>query len=448
MSSTPPKTASKAADAGKSGPGLKTGLTRAGVFGVLAFLVLFTGGAYWAWATQISGAVIAPGQVEVIGKPKSIQHLDGGIVEEIFVGDGDFVEKGQALLRLDETLLRANLEIYRSRLSEALATRDRLIAEQSDAPEITFADPDPVLEGIDTAVHRRGQQEIFTARRDLEEGRKEQLAEKIRQFANQSGGVDGLIDAKNRQLTLIDQEIQAMTILSEKGLARASQLMGLQRSQADLLGQIAEHRSELARIQNSIRDAELEKLQGERQIKEEVVTELRQVTTSIEELRQQLTTTQKQLERVHVRAPNSGRIHEMQITTIGGVVRPGETLLQIVPLDEGVGFRTRISPSSVDQVYPGQAATLRFSAFNQRTTPELQGSVVDISPTSVLDEVTGQEFFWVNVTVSDEELARLGNLDLVPGMPVEAYIRTTDRTVLSYLVKPLSDQINQAFREE
>jgi len=436
------------AQAAPQEPTLKTGLTRTAIIGILAFVVLFSGGAYWAWATQIAGAVIAPGQVEVIGKPKSIQHLDGGIVEEILVGDGQFVNHGEVLVRLDDTMLKANLEIYKTRLSEALATRDRLIAEQRDAPRIGFDEPDPVLVDVDKVLHRQGQQEIFTARRELERGRKEQLTEKIRQFENQSRGVDGLIEAKNRQLALIDQEITAMTTLSEKGLARASQLMGLQRSQADLLGQIAEHTSELARIQNSIRDTELEMLQGERQIKEQVVTELREVTTSIQELRQQIATTRKQLDRVHVRAPNSGRIHEMQVTTIGGVVRPGGTLLQIVPLDEGVGFRSRINPTAVDQVYNGQTATLRFSAFNQRTTPELTATVTDVSPTSVLDEVTGQEFFWVTLTVSDAELARLGDLELVPGMPVEAFIKTTDRTVLSYLVKPLTDQINQAFREE
>lgn len=434
--------------AGTDGPILRTGLGGSGRLGVVAFLVMFAGVACWAAATRISGAVIAPGQVEVIGKPKSIQHLDGGIVEEIFVSDGAFVGKGQPLLRLDETLPRARLEIYRARLSEALATRDRLIAEQGGGAQITFAPPDPALEGIDTGVHRRGQQEIFIARRDLEAGRKEQLAEKIRQFGNQSQGVGALIAAKTRQLALIGQEIRAMTTLSEKGLARASQLLGLQRREADLLGQIAEHRSELARIQNAIRDAELETLQDERQIKEDVVSELREVTVAIGEIRQQIAATRKQLERVYLRAPNSGRIHEMQVTTIGGVVRPGETLLQIVPVGEGVAFRTRISPGSVDQVYPGQPATLRFPAFNQRRTPELQGMVADISPASVKDGVTGQAFFRVSVTVSEGELARLGDLDLLPGMPVEAHIRTTDRTVLSYLVKPLSDQIKQAFREE
>ena len=216
-------------------------------------------------------------------------------------------------------------------------------------------------------MHRRGQQQIFTARRDLEEGRKEQLAEKIRQFGNQSQGVGALIEAKTRQLALIGQEIRAMTTLSEKGLARASQLLGLQRREADLLGQIAEHRSELARIQNAIRDAELETLQGERQVKEDVVSELREVTVAIGEIRQQIAATRKQLERVYLRAPNSGRIHEMQVTTIGGVVRPGETLLQIVPVGEGWRFAPGSAPArSIRSI----RASPRCCAFPRSTSAE------------------------------------------------------------------------------
>lgn len=430
------------------GPRLKTGLRWPARLGVLSAFVFLGGTFAWASLTEISGAVIANGVIEVEGKPKSVQHLDGGVVEHILVSDGQFVERGAVLIQLDDTLLKANIEIYKSRLSEAMATRDRLLAEQSDRADIAFDLSDPLLTDVDTAIHIAGQREVFEARRDLEAGRKEQLREKIRQFHNQTAGVNGLVAAKQAQQDLLDQELASMSALSQKGLAKASQLLALQRQQADLLGQISEHQSELARIQNSIRDTELEILQGQRQMKEAVVSELREVTTNIQELRQQIISTQKQLDRVALRAPNAGRIHEMQITTIGGVVPPGGTIMQIVPVDEDLGFRTRVDPSAVDQIYVGQAAKLRFPAFNQRTTPELNGSVADISPTSVVDEATGASFFWVRVTAPDEELARLGGLELVPGMPVEAFLQTTDRTVLSYLTKPMTDQLNEAFREE
>lgn len=427
---------------------LKTGMRWPGILGVLTTMALLGGGSFWAATTEISGAVIAIGSVEVEGRPKSVQHLDGGIIEQLPVSEGDFVEQGDVLVRLDDTALLANLSIYRTRLSDALATRDRLLAEQRDSLEIEFAPIDPLVGQVDYEIHRIGQGEIFKARQELENGRKEQLAEKALQFGNQIKGVNALIAAKEQQLSLTDDELASMTQLTEKGLARASQLLALQRSQADLLGQIAEHQSELARIQNSIRDTELEILQGQRQTKETVVTQLREITTAVQELRQQIQTTEKQLDRVAIRAPNGGRIHEMQFTTIGGVVPPGGLILKIIPLDEGLGLRTRVDPSSIDQIYTGQPAKVRFPAFNQRTTPELAGSVRNVSATTSLDEVTGQTYYSVEIAVPDQELARLENLDLLPGMPVEAYLTTTDRTVLSYLTKPLTDQLNQAFREE
>lgn len=429
-------------------PQLKTGLTRTATAGVIAAIVLFSGAIAWAQLTRISGAVIAVGSVEVEGKPKSVQHLDGGIVERIAVSDGQQVDEGDVLMQLDDTLLRANLLIYRTRLSEALATRDRLVAEQTEAAEITFDFSEPLIGDAETDLHRTGQTRIFEARRELEAGRKEQLREKTNQFGNQIEGVTGLIAAKQEQYDLLEQERLSLVQLTEKGLARSSQVLALRRQQADLLGQISEHRSELARIQNSIRDTELEVLQGERQLREEVVTGLREVTTQIQELRQQIISTRKQLDRVAIRAPKAGRVHEMQITTVGGVVPPGGTIMQIVPRDENLGFRTRIDTASVDQVYVGQQAKLRFTAFNQRSTPELWGQVANISPTSVLDEVTGQNFFWVRVVAQEGEVERLGDLELVPGMPVEAYLQTNERSVLSYLTKPMTDQVNQAFREE
>ncbi|PID37427.1 MAG: secretion protein HlyD, partial [Rhodobacterales bacterium] len=426
---------------------LKTGFRLPVILGLGGLIALFGGLVFWASVTEISGAVIAQGVVEVAGKPKSVQHLDGGVVEDILVSDGQKVAQGEELVRLDDTLLRANLVIYRTRLSEAMATRDRLIAEQTGQDAITFADADGMISAVDYDLHRSGQREIFQARRELELGRQEQLAEKILQFRHQIVGVEALIHAKQQQLVLLEPEIEAATTLVASGLARAPQLSALKRNQADLLGQIAEHQSELARIRNSIRDTELEILQGQREAKEEVVTELRDVIASIQELRQQILSTERQLDRISIRAPSAGRIHELQVTTLGGVIAPGATILQIIPTDQGVTFQTRVDPASVDQVHIGQPAKLRFPAFNARTTPELSGTVADISPSSVLDEITGLHYFRVTLAVSPEELTRLEGRDLVPGMPVEAYVQTGDRTVLSYLIKPFQEQLMQAFRE-
>ncbi|MFD0860147.1 HlyD family type I secretion periplasmic adaptor subunit [Roseovarius aquimarinus] len=429
-------------------PEVKTGFRWPAILGVLATVGLFGGGALWAWLTEINGAVIAMGSVEVASRPKSVQHLDGGIIEEILVGNGDTVEAGDVLMRLDSTLLAANLNIYQTRLAETSARRDRLIAEQEALETITWTPPPLDIGDIDLDLIRSGEEEIHASRRELQDGRREQLEEKILQFDNQTEGVTALVASKREQLRLMEAEITTMQTLLDRGLARENQLLGLLRGQADMLGQIAEHSSELARIENSIRDTELEILQSDRQFREGVVTELRDATTQIQELSQQIISTRKQLERVEIRAPDAGRIHELQFSTIAGVVSPGAVILQIIPRDDDMVFELRIDPANVDQVYPGQEATMRFPAFNQRTTPELTGQVTALSPTSVQDEATGQFFYRVTVTIPPEELGRLGGLELVPGMPVEAFLQTGKRTVFSYLTKPLTEQLNQAFREE
>lgn len=432
---------------GSDAPRLKTGFRWPALLGILAAMAMFGGAAAWSVWTNINGAVIAQGAVEVAGRPKSVQHLDGGIIEDIRVTNGDEIQRGDVIVRLDSTLLAANLFIYQTRLAETSALKDRLSAEQEGRATITWKPPAQPIGDVDLDLIRKGEAEIFRSRKELQAGRRAQLEEKLLQFDNQIDGVNGLVRSKEEQLVFLKEELETSQSLRDRGLVRENDVLGLLRGQADLLGQIAEHQSELARIENSIRDTELELLQIDRQFREGVVTELRDATTQIQELSQQLISTRKQLERVEVRAPDSGRIHELQYTTIGGVVPPGALIVQIIPFDDEFRFEVRIDPVAVDQVYPGQEAKVRFPAFNQRTTPELIGAVLSVSPTSVMDEVTGQSFYRVTLTVPPEELARLGDTNLVPGMPLEAFLQTGERSVLSYLTKPMTEQLNQAFRE-
>ena len=417
-------------------------------FGVFALASLFGAGAFWATVTEIQGAVIASGQVAVAGKPKTVQHLDGGIVDALFVSDGDKVAAGDPLVLLDDTLLAANLSIYRNRLAEALARQARLTAEQIDADSIDFDYDRSLLAGINDDKHRKGQTQIFLTRREIQEGRSLQLAEKIKQFENQISGVESQIGAKKDQLALLEEDLGNTETLSERGLARGTQLSNAKRAVADMRGQIAEHQSERARIENSIRDSELQLLQLRREFREEVVTELREVTSTAEELVQQIISTEKQLERVEVRAPVAGTIHEMAYVTLGGVVPPGASITQIIPDDEIGAYELRVTPDGIDQVFLGQEARVRFSAFNQRTTPEIFGEVSSISPNSIVDEATGLPFYRVYLTIPQSEISRLGNKDLLPGMPIEGLLQTEPRTVISYLTKPLTDQFQRAFREE
>ncbi len=431
-----------------SAPPLKTDLTRAGRLGILAGLALLTMLFGWAYMTPISGAVIASGSAVVRGKPKIVQNLDGGIVEEIRVNDGDLVRAGDVLLRLDPTLLRINLEMYRNRLAETRAEISRLQAEQMNTGDVVFDYDTTYLDGLPLAQINAGQAEIFDARREVMKGRKDQLREKVAQFYNQISGVDGVIKAKRDQLTFIEQELGDVSALHADGLAREGQVLELQRSRARLLGEISEHQSELARIRNSIRDTELEILQSERQFKEQVVTDLREAVMEGEELHLQIVTARKQLDRIEVVSPVDGIVHEMQIFNSGGVVPPGETILQIIPISDGVDFEVRVDPNAIDQVIQGQKAKVVFTTFNARTAPEIFGAVSSISPDSITDPATRQSYYRVTLAIPPTELQKLGDHDILPGMPIEAYLQTGERTVLSYLTRPLSDQLRRAFRDD
>jgi len=431
-----------------STPGLKTDMSQAGRIGILAGLVLMMSVIAWAYITPISGAVIASGSAVVRGKPKIIQSLDGGIIDAIRVSDGDLVRAGDILLRLDPTLLHINLEMYRNRLAEARAKITRLRAEQLNSKVLVFDYDTEFLEGLPLEVINAGQKKIFEARIEVMKGRKEQLREKIVQFYNQISGVEGLIQAKLDQLTFVEQELGDVSALHAEGLAREGQVFELQRSRSGLLGEISEHQSELARIRNSIRDTELEILQSDRQFKEEVVTDLSEAVTQGEELLLQIVTARKQLERIDIVSPVDGIVHEMQVFNAGGVVPPGETILQIIPVSEGVDFEVRVAPDAIDQVAQGQRAKVVFSAFSARTAPEIFGTVSGISPSSVTDPSTGQSFYRVTLAIPPEQLVLLDGHEILPGMPIEAFLQTGERTALSYLTRPLTDQIRRAFRDD
>jgi len=416
-------------------------------FGVLSCILMLISAFAWMQYTLITGAVIASGQVLVRGNPKQVQNLDGGVVDRIFVEDGDLVKAGDVMMRLDSSLLQINLDIYRNRLAEILTREARLMSEQGGLEEPEFVFSEKETEGLDLEQHFAGQREIFVARREVLEGRKEQLAERIRQFRNQIAGVEAQITAGQEQLSFVEQELDSQRKLQNQGLARESQVLELQSRQSGLLGQVAEHQSELARIENSIRATQPQILQAEREFKEQVVTELRETTAEREELQLQIVTAEKQLERIDILAPADGVVHEMKVTTEGGIVTPEVTIAEVVPVSDGVEFELRVAPDSIDQVYLGQPAKVIFPAFNLRITPEIFGSVAGISPTSVTEETTGETYFRVDLDLPEEEIGKLGPVELIPGMPVEAFLQTNERSVLQYLTKPLTDQLDRAFRE-
>ncbi|MCB1364090.1 MAG: HlyD family type I secretion periplasmic adaptor subunit [Rhodobacteraceae bacterium] len=427
--------------------GVKTGLNRgerlfgmASLAALALLLVLFH-------LVTIGGAVIAQGRVVVQGKPRPVQSLEGGIVSEIRVRDGDMVAAGDIVVRLDPTLVRINQDILRARLAELIVRRARLEAEEQGLDGLSMP---ALVAGLDRGAARRhltGQREVFQSRQAVLDSRKAQLRERILQYEAQISGLEAQVGATESQVDFITQEVENLTVLRKQGLVPESRLLELQGRQADLFGRIALHRSDLAQTRNAIRDAELKIVQAEREFHEGVVTELRDVTAKIEENTLELARVQEKLRRLDILAPVGGIVHEMQIWTEGGVVPPQETLLKVVPVSEAMEFEFQIMPDAIDTVHLGQPARVRFPAFDQRTTPELTGTISGISPDSVHDPATGRSFYRVNVALPQPELARLGQADLIPGMPVEAFLETGQRSVLNFLVKPIADQFAHAFRE-
>lgn len=400
----------------------------------------------WSAFSVISGAVIASGQAVVHGKPKQIQSLDGGVVAEILVQDGDIVKAGERLMRLDPTLLEVNLDIARSQLAASLALRARLEAEQLQTQTLSFDYPALPFAPLDTARHEQGQREIFAARAAVLKGQRAQLREAKMQFDTQAEGIEGQIAALDDQVVLLDKDLANMSDLAAKGLTRQSQISELQRTKSQLVGQLAGMGAELAQLTNSRRESELSVLQAERSFLEDVVTRLEEVGGQIEELTLRVVTHEAQLSRIDILAPAAGIVHQLQVTTLGGVIVPGGTIAEIVPLDQGMDFELRVDPRNIDQVHPGQVAKIVISSFDPQTTPQLSASVASVSPGVITDTRTGQVYYRVSIDIAPEELAQLGSVTLMPGMPVEAYLETGDRSVLSYLLHPMSAHLRRALR--
>jgi len=420
------------------------------MMGFIAIVFLLGVGLVWGSLAKIKGAVIAPGVVVVEGKPKTLQHLDGGIVGEIFVKDGDTVTEGDIVMQLDPTMLGANEDLVSTRLREAMARVARLEAERDGQKAITWpvdlvnAKDDPIV-----ASAMIGQEKLFNARRIAAFGQVDQLQQRIAQFKDQITGLNSLISSKENQAMKIREEADAKRTLVEKGWLARPVILTLEREELRLKGDVANHQSEIARLNNSISETDVQILQLTRERQAEVLTELRQVETEVSDFREQLTTASDQLRRIDVIAPVTGKVHNMTVTTIGGVVAPGQEIMQIIPADDRLIIEAQVDPADIDQVYPGQKTTVRLSAFNMRTTPEMNGLVFQTSADRIIDQVTGMPYYSVKVEIPPEELSRLPeNLTLLPGMPAESFMQTESRSVLSYVLKPATDAMNHTFREE
>ncbi len=420
---------------------------RLSLFALLAVALLIFGAGGWAATAKLSGAVIGAGTLVVEGNVKRVQHKEGGIVGEILVRNGSPVAAGDVLVRLDDTLPRANLGVIVSQIDQLAARRFRLVAERDNAAAIAATDDISSLSD-NVRAYVSAETALFHARRRTIEGQKSQLRERIGQIGQETEGLVVRRNAKSEELDWIEQELARVRSLSQQGLVQFTRLAELQRLKAQLEGERGQFIAEVARAKTRVTETELQILQLDEDRRAEVLTELRDVENKLAELSERRIAADDQLARVDVLSPQAGIVHELGVHTIGGVIPPGETIMLIVPTHDALIVEARIQPADIDQIFVGQPAVLRFSAFNQQTTPEINGTVAIVAVDLIHNPQSGEAWYTARVRIPSDEIRRLGSLTLVAGMPVEAFIQTGERNALSYLTKPFVDQVSRAMREE
>ena len=402
----------------------------------------------WAANSQLSGAVIAAGQVVVDGSVKKIQHPTGGVVGEIRVKNGDLVAEGDLLLLLDDTQTRANLGIVTTQLTELIGRNARLAAERDGAHAILFP-ADFENQGVDARRVAAGERRLFDFKQRSSEGKRAQLRARIQQYRSEIAGLSKQEKSKSKEAALVKEELGRLQKLYANRLVPQTRILAMERDATRIEGEHGALLSQIARTEGQISETELQILEVDETIVTDAQKEFREVEARLSELQERRVAAEDTLKRVEMRAPRAGIVHELAMHTIGGVVNPGDVVMSLVPVDDRNSIEVRLMPTDIDQVSVGQKAVLRFSAFNQRSTPELNGKIARIAAEVSKDQQTGQTYYTARISVEDEELAKLGTINhLVPGMPVESFIQTGERTALSYLAKPFSDQIARAFKEE
>ena len=415
--------------------------------GLIALLVLVGGFGTWAVMAQITGAVIASGQIEVDRNRQVIQHPDGGVVDAILVQEGDAVVKGDTLIRLDASLLKSELAVVEGQLFEIIARRGRLEAERDGETALTF---DPLLSDVPQGPSLiAGQTRLFDARLESNMRAIEQLQQQRAQISSQISGIAAQQTALATQSDLIQQELTNQQTLLRQQLIQASRVLALQRQEANLLGRVGELTASAAQAAERRTEIEIQILTLASTRREEAITRLRDLQYNELELSERSRTLRQRLGRLDLRAPVSGIVYGMQVFAEQSVISGAEPVMFLVPQDRPLVIATKVQPTDIDQIHLGQDVTLRFSAFDQRRTPELMGTVTLVSADIFLDDSTQVSYYQAQVQLNEGEAEKLPEgMVLIPGMRVEAFVRTADRSPMDYLLKPLADYFAKAFREQ
>jgi HlyD family secretion protein len=413
----------------------------------MVFAALAAGVGGWAGTTELSGALIAPGSIVVDSNVKKVQHPTGGVVGELRVRDGDRVKAGDIVVRLDQTITRANLAIVTKGLAELAARKARLVSERDGSDAIDFPDQLTSREGDPEVVQiMEGERKLFELRRSARLGQKAQLREQSGQLLEEIVGLTAQQQAKKREIVLINRELEGVRDLFKRNLVQINRLTLLEREATRLDGEEAQLMAAVAQAKGKIAEFALKIIQIDQDLSSEVAKEMREIDAKIGEFVERKLQAEDQLQRVDIRAPQDGTVFQLAVHTVGGVIATGEPIMLIVPEADSLSVEAKVNPQDIEQVKLDQRTVLRFSAFNAATTPEINGQVSRISADVSSDQRTGQSFYTIRIAINPDELSRQGS-KLVPGMPVECFIQTGERTVISYLLKPFRDQLKRTFRE-
>ena len=437
----PPRVGRKSPQADReNGLGIGSRMAIGIVFGV----ILIGGVVGWAGMAKLSGAIIGQGTVKVDQHVKEVQHRDGGTITEIAVREGDRVQAGQLLLRLDDVQTRAELSIVTGQIMELSARQARLEAERDGLTMIVF--PVDLRQDLRAGLVA-GETKLFTGNMLNRTRQKEQMVLQVAQLHQEVAGLSAQRDALDDEITLVIGEQAKIRELADKGLIEGSKAYAIDRERIRMMGELGAVEANTARAEGRISEIELQILAVEDAARTEAQRELRSLEASISELDERRRAIVDRLANMEIRSPIAGVINELNVTTVGGVITPAEALVTVVPDDADLKVEFRMRTMDVDQIGVGQPVKLRLSAFNQRTTPEIDGIVAHVSAASQRDAATGETFYLGEVEITGD-LAALGGMKLVPGMPVEVFVQTEEMTAISYLAKPFTDQMARAFREE
>ena len=428
----------------RSGEGIKANI----LFGLAVSVLLVGGIGAWAAMTKLAGAVIASGTVVVESNAKKVQHQTGGIVGEILVREGDRVAAGDVVIRLDETTTRANLQILAQQYDRTVARQARLQAERLGLTGIKFPDElvrraaDPDVETVLT-----GEKALFESRTKALAGQKSQLEARSGQLKRQIEGLTAQRKATEDSARLVDMDFTSLQKLYQKKLVSLERVSELQLELSRLRGETGRLSAAIAETEGKISETALQAIQVDEDMRKDVNEELRELDGKEVELIERKVVAQDQLTRTEIRAPQSGIVQELAVHTVGGVISPGETLMLIVPEEDRLVIDAMVAPASIDDVKPGQPVSIRIPAFDFATTPECKGTVQRVSADLIKDSQRQISYFLARMTLTDQDTCLRDTRRLQPGMPAEVHIQTGERNVLSYVMKPLSDQMSRAFRE-